>query len=185
MARPISTSAKVLLFLLEVFRPVFWLIGRALRLIYLVLFSWWFGPLTDRWLRNSFAQQIQQKVPFLFAAQGARVIADPKPYVNDENMSYVCVATAALILKFSKWRDENYGIQVAPTFAPTDFYDLLDAVLLVDPEQKVDRSKLEIDWRYWGKLLEPRFRLLEQAFDLEHFAETKARLLSAIRQHRP
>src|SRR5277367_405575 len=175
-----SMLAKVLLFLAGVLRPVFWLIGITARLVYLVLFSWWFGPLTDRWSRNAFAREIQEKIPFLFGPCGdvSKVVADPKPYTNDKSMGYVCVASTSLMLKFRRWRDENYGVEVAPTFAPTDTYDLVGVLLLLDPAAQIERSRLDWDWRYWGKLLEPRFRLLEQAFDSEHFAGTKSKLWS-------
>jgi hypothetical protein len=178
--RRVSTRQRVLLFLIVVFRPVFWLIDIALRLVYLVLFAWWFGPLIDRWARNGFAQEIQEKIPFLFGlyGYGGRVVADPMPPAKDTQMDYLCVASTSVIFKFRRWHRENYGIQVAPAFAPTEFFELLDALLLLLPESQIERSKLEIDWRYWGKLLEPRLRLLAQAFDAEHFADTKAALLS-------
>jgi hypothetical protein len=60
--RRLSTRQKVLLFLVEVFRPFFWLV----RVVCLVLFGWWLGPLFDRWIRNGFVQEIQEKIPFLF-----------------------------------------------------------------------------------------------------------------------
>jgi|SRR5580692_7739532 hypothetical protein len=174
----LSTQQRVLLFLVEVFRPVFWLV----RVVCLVLFGWWLGPLFDRWIRTGFAQEIEEKIPFLVGTHvsgyGGRIVADPKPSANDTHMDYVCVASATLIFKFRRWHRENYGIEVAPTFAPTDSFELLDALLLLDPGAHIERSNLDVDWRYWGKLLEPRFRLLQQAFDAEHFADTKAALVS-------
>lgn len=176
--RQTKMSAKILLFLLEVFRPLFLLIGFVLRIIYRVLFSWWANPLFDNWVRDNFAKDIREAIPSLFDVHAGKVVPDPKPYVNDENMDYLSVGCPSLVFKFRRWHRENYGVEVAPTFAPTDSYEVFDALLLVDPQVKGDQSKLDVDWRYWGNLIEPRFGLLEKAFDSEHFGETKAILLS-------
>jgi hypothetical protein len=176
--RPITATARIVLFLLEVFRPLFLLIGFVLRIIYQILFSWWMNPLYDNWVRDDFAKDIRNAIPSLFDRHGGRVVPDPKPYVNDENMDYVCVACPSLIFKFRRWHRENYRIEIAPTFAPADSYEVIDALLLVDPQADVEQPMLDVDWRRWENLLEPRFGLLEHAFDAEHFAETKAMLLS-------
>jgi len=136
------------------------------------------NPLYDHWVRDDFAKDIRKAIPSLFDRHGGRVVPDAKPYGNDENMDYVCVACPSLILKFRRWHRENYSIEIAPAFAPTDSYEVIDALLLVDSQADVDQSKLDVDWWRWGNLIEPRFVLLEHAFDAEHFAETKAMLLS-------
>ena len=93
-------------------------------------------------------------------------------------MDYLCVASTCLILKFRRWHRENYGVEVAPTFAPTEFYDVLDALRLLDPTANTKLPMLDVSWRFWGQLLEPRFQLLERAFGMEHFQDTKDRLAS-------
>ena len=173
-----TTSARVLFFLVEVFRPILLLIGFVLRLIYQVLCSWWLNPAFDGWIRNRFALEIKEAIPTLFDLHGGRVISDPKPQTNDSNMDYLCLASGSLIFKFCRWRRENYEVQVAATFAPTEFFNLLDAVHLVDPAANTKLAMLDGSWRIWGQLLEPRFHLLEQAFNADHFLETKARLAS-------
>lgn len=176
--RSSTVSARVLLFLIEVFRPILLPVGFVLRLIYQVLFSWWLNPVFDRWIRNGFAQDIKQAIPYLFDLHGGRVVPDPKPNTNDENMDYLCVASTFLIFKFRRWHRENYGVQIAPTFSPTEFYDVLDALRLADPAANTKLPMLDVSWRFWGQLLEPRFHLLEEVFDAEHFPDTKARLAS-------
>jgi hypothetical protein len=143
-----------------------------------MLFSWWLNPAFDRWVRNGFAQEIKEAIPSLFDVHGARVISDPKPETNDSNMDYVCLASGSLIFKFCRWRSENYGVEVATTFASTEFFDLLDALHFVDPTANTKLATLDTSWRVWGQLLEPRFHLLKQAFKAEHFLDTKARLAS-------
>ena len=182
--RQTTTSARIVLFLLEVFRPLFLAIGFVLRIIYRVLFSWWVNPLFDNWVRDNFARDIREAIPSLFEVHGGRVVSDPKPYVNDENMDYLSVGCPSLVFKFRRWRCENYGVEVAPTFAPTDSYEVFDALLFVDPQVNADQAMLDVDWRLWGNLIEPRFGLLEQAFDSEHFSETKAILLSRYSRRR-
>lgn len=115
--------------MLEIFRPIFLLVGFASRLFYRVGFSWWLNPLFDRWIQNGFAEELKQTIPFLFGlyGYGCKVVEDPKPEANDESMDYIWMASRSLIFKFSRWRRENYGIQVAPTFAPTEFYEVVDA----------------------------------------------------------
>ena len=123
-------------------------------------------------------QEIKDAIPTLFDLHGGRVISDPKPDTNDSNMDYLCVASRSLIFKFCRWHRENYAVQVAATFASTEFYDVLDAVHLVDPTANTKLAMLDGSWRVWGQLLDPRFHLLEQAFNAEHFPDTKARLAS-------
>lgn len=176
--RETTTAARVLVFLFEVLRPLFLLVGFVLRVIYKTLFSWWMNPLFDRWIRNGFAEDITEAIPSLFGLHGGRVVPDPKPYVTDENMDYLCVASTCLILKVRRWHRENYGVQVAPTFAPTEFYDVLDALHLLDPTANTKLPMLDVSSRFWGQLLEPRFQLLERAFGMENFQDTKDRLAS-------
>ena len=185
-----TTSGRIVLFLLEVFRPILFLLGFVSRLCYRVAFSWWLNPLFDRWIQNGFAEEIKHQMPFLFGlyGYGCKVVEDPRPDANDESMEYICIASPSLIFKFRRWRRENYGIQVAPTFAPTEFFDLLDALNLVDaavdperllPEARWEQKRmLDTSWRPWGQLLEPRFQLLERAFGMENFQVTKDTLAS-------
>jgi hypothetical protein len=171
-----SATARVLLFLLEVFRPIFWIIGFFFRLINPVLFSWWVNPLFDRWIRSGFAKDIRDAIPSLFDLHGGRIIPDPKPETNDKGMDYVCISTPTLVLKFRRWHRENYGIEVAPTFAPKESFELPDVLNALDTAAAPDRNLMDGSWFYWGKLLEPRLQLLEHAFSLEHFQNTKEKL---------
>ena len=81
------------------------------------------------------------------------MVADPRPEANDKSLDYVGVASASLIFKFHRWHRENYAIQVAPTFASAESYELLDALRFVDPHVEIDRPKIDTNWRYWAKLL--------------------------------
>jgi hypothetical protein len=171
-------SARVLLFLIEVLRPVLLPIGFVLRLAYQLFFSWWVNPIFDHWIRSGFADDIKQAIPSLFAQHGGKVVPDPKPSANDRGMDYLCVASTFLVFKFSRWHRENYAVQVSPRFSPTDFYDLLDAVRFADPTANTNIPLLDGSWRIWGQLLEPRFHLLEQAFRAEEFSNTKVGLAS-------
>lgn len=150
--------------------------GLVLPFLYKLFFSWWLNPLLDRWLRNRFAEELRLRIPFLFDLYGARVVRDPRRETNSSAVAYVCIAAGGIILKFRSWRDGAYGIQISPASAPSDFYELLDALKAVDPAVDTKLPALEFSWSAWGKLLEPRFHLLQQAFRQEQFAETKIKL---------
>jgi hypothetical protein len=141
-----------------------------------VLFSWWVNPLFDRWIRSGFANDIRDAIPSLFDLHGGRVIPDPKPETNDKGMDYVCISTPTLVLKFRRWHRENYGIEVAPTFAPKESFELPDVLNALDTAAAPDRNLMDGSWLYWGKLLEPHLQLLEHEFSLEHFQNTKEKL---------
>lgn len=150
--------------------------GFVFRLINPVLFSWWLKPLLERWVRNGFAEDIKQAIPTLFELHGGKVVPDPKPKTNDGGMDYVCISCPTLIFKFRRWHRENYGIEVAPTFAATELVELPDVLQAVDPTTSIDNSHMDVSWHFWGKLLEPRFQLLEHAFSAERYQDTKKRL---------
>ena len=171
-----SATAQVLVFLFQVFRPVFWIIGFVFRMVNPVLFSWWANPLFDRWVRSGFADDIRDAIPTLFDLHGGKVIPDPKPESNNEGMDYVCISTPSLVFKFRRWHRESYGIEVAPMFAPKESFELLDVLNALDATTIPDRNLMDGSWRYWGKLLEPRFQLLEQALTSTHFQNTKKKL---------
>ena len=71
------------------------------------------------------------------------MVSDPRPEANDPHMDYVCVGTRNLIFKFARWRRENYEVRVSPSLAPTDSYELVDALRVADSAanaQAVPRS---------------------------------------------
>jgi hypothetical protein len=171
-----TTSARIVLFLLEVFRPILFVLGFVLRLLYRLLFSWWLNPLFDRWVQKAFADEIRQAMPFLFDRYQGRVIPDPRPEANDPQMDYVCVGTQNLIFKFARWRRENYEVRVSPSFAPTDSYELADALRVADSAANAQAFPEVNSWRHFSRLLEPRFRSLEVVFSKDNFQRTKLKL---------
>jgi hypothetical protein len=166
--------------LIEALRRLVLLAVFVLRVVYQVFLSWWVNPLLDRWARNDFARDLQTAIPSLFDLHGGRVVGDPKPAPNEHAMGYVCIATGGLIFKFRQRREESFGVQVSPVFAPGDFCELLDALKVVDPTVDTKIPALDFSWRCWGQLLEPHFYLLEQAFSRQQFAETKEKLYKRI-----
>ncbi|HWY32202.1 MAG TPA: hypothetical protein VNX46_15680 [Candidatus Acidoferrum sp.] len=161
-----------------------WIIRFIFRSINLVLFSWWVNRLFDRWIRNGFAADIRGAIPALFDLHGGKVIRDPKPETNDGGMDYVCISTPTLLFKFRRWHRENYGVEVAPPFAAKESFELLDILNALDTTVVPDRNFMNLmdtSWRYWGELLEPRFKLLEHAFSSEHFQETKKHIIGMPR----
>ena len=50
-------------------------------------------------------------------------------------MDYICIGARNLIFKFGRWRSENYEVRVSPSFAPTDSYEIVDALRVADPAE--------------------------------------------------
>jgi len=175
-ARPQRLKEKTLVFAIQVSRLVFRVAGLVLPFFYKLFFSWWLKPFLDQWFRNRFADELRLRIPFLFDLYGAKVVRDPRRETNSSAVGYVCLAAGGIILKFRSWRDEAYGTQISPAFAPSDFCELLDALKAVDPAVDTELAALEFRWGAWGKLLEPRFHLLQHAFSKRQFAETKMKL---------
>ena len=171
-----TASAKIILFLVDAFRPILFVVGFVLRLVYRLLFSWWLNPRFDRWIERGFAEEIRQAMPFLFDRYGGKVVADPRPEANDPHMDYVCIGTQNLIFEFARWRSENYEVRVSPSFAPTDSYELTNALYVADAESTSKAYPEAESWQHFSRLLEPRFTLLELAFSKDNFQETKLKL---------
>ncbi len=150
----------------------------AVRLAYKVFFSWWLRPALHRRALNSRADDIKWAAPFLFRDHQARVIPDPRPEANDPSMGCVYIGTKSLVFKFSEWHHEHYYAWVAPIFAPTDLYHVIDALRVADPEGQATLSRDIENWYDLGRLLEPRFHLLEAAFNQENFENTKRKIQS-------
>ena len=171
-----TTSPKVLRFLLEVFRPILLVVGFVLRLFYRLSFSWWLNPLFDRSIQNAFADEIRQAMPFLFDRYKGRVVSDPRPEANEPYMDYACVGTQDLIFKFARWRGEKYEVRVSPSFAPTDSYELADALCVADSAANAQAFREADRWQLFSQLLEPRFSSLELAFSKDNIQNTKLKL---------
>ena len=148
----------------------------ALKILYKLFFSWWLNPALDYWARKSFANEINQAFPYLFARYQARVVPSPRPAAQSPEMAYICIATKNLVFEFTRWRDENYAVSVSSTIAPRDSYDLIDALRVVDPLERTVSSPSHNNWAFFARLLEPRFRPLEVAFNQENFASRKQEL---------
>jgi hypothetical protein len=175
-SRPPTKRGQVFLFLLEVLRPLFLLLGFLFRMLWIVAFSWWANPLLDHWMQSSFASEIRQAMPFLFDQYAGRVVPDPWSAANDPNQSYVAIGSRSVIFKFSKWRSENYEVIVSPVSSPAEFYDLWEALRAADPSGNPVPPPASESWFHFGQVLEPRFQLLEEAFKEENFPMTKEKL---------
>ena len=137
--------------LLVLFRPLLLLLGFLFRIIWKVVFSWWVNPLLDRWMQKFFANEVKEAMPFLFDQFAGRVIPDPRPEANDPGRSYLTIATSNLVLKFSRWRSEDYEIRISPLFAPTDSYDFIDSLEAAGFTQDSSLSPAAESWYHFGK----------------------------------
>lgn len=175
-SRANTVAGRIVMFLLVVFGPLLRLVGFVLKILYKLFFSWWLNPWLDRWARESFANEIRQAFPFLFAQYEGKVVPSPRPEMQSPAVAHVCIAAMNLVFEFSRWHSENYEVRVSPTFAPRDSYDLIDALRVVEPAGQTVLPPSLDSWRFFAKLLEPRLPALETAFNPENFADTKQKL---------
>lgn len=175
-SQPKTLTGRILLFLLVVLGPLLRLVGFFLKILYKVFFSWWLTTAFDRRVQAAFANEIRQAFPFLFDQYEGKVVPAPRPEAHVREMTYVCIATINLVFEFSRWRNENYEVRVSPTFAPKDSYDLIDSLRVVEQAGQTMLAPSVDSWRSFAGLLEPRFRLLEAAFNREEFAKTKQKV---------
>ena len=176
--RPKTVLARILIFLIEVFGPILRLVGFIVQAIYGAFFFWWLNPALDRRAEKSFADEIKQAAPFLFAQYDGKVISEPRPETRGSSDRSVCIASGNLFLRFSQWRTENYNVRVSPTFAPNDSYDLVDALRVVDPARATEVPPDINNWHHFARLLEPRFEKMQGSFNQENFADSKRKFAS-------
>jgi hypothetical protein len=173
---PNTTKKQIIFFLIEVFRPVFYVLAFLLPLIWKVFFSWWLGPLLDRHFDRLFVTEIRQAAPFLFDLFGGKVSQLPRPEPKGSQIERVCIATENLIFQFSRWHREDYKVRVSPVFSPNNSYDLVDALRVADPVDRTISPPRVDSWPLFARLLEPRYHHLEIAFNRDNFAETERKL---------
>jgi len=130
----------------------------------------------DHSLEKRFAAEIREAAPFLFELFGAKVVSPPRPEPEGSQLERVCIATENLIFQFSRWHREDYRVRVSPVFSPNNSYDLIDALQVADPlDHSIARPGID-HWSLFARLLEPRFHLLEIAFNRDNFAYTERKL---------
>ena len=130
----------------------------------------------DHSFEKRFVAEIREAAPFLFELLGAKVVAAPRPEPEGSQIELICIATENLIFQFSRWHREDYKVRVSPVFSPNNSYDLIDALQVADPtDQSIVRPKID-HWPLFARLLEPRFHLLERAFNRDNFADTERKL---------
>ncbi len=177
LRRPNTRKQQIVFFLIDVFKPVYYVLAFLLPLIWKIFFSWWLGPLMNHHLDKLYVVELKQALPFMFDLLGGKVVRCPRPEPKGSQIDRICIATENLIFDFSRWHRENYSVRVSPSFSPKNSYDLVDALRVADPtDLSIARPNVD-HWSLFGRLLEPRFHLLEIAFNQEHFAATGEKLV--------
>jgi hypothetical protein len=169
-----TRTAQVLVFLVDVLKPLFLVVGFVFRAVYRVFFAWWLNPMLKRAEEQSFAEDIKRAAPFLFDQYRGRIVPCPRPDAHDPRSNYICIATRNLVFEFCRWHGEIQNIRVSPLFSPNDSFDLLDTLLAADPGAQSVRV---VSWHQFTRLLEPRIDLLEAALNRENFEATRNKLL--------
>src|SRR5262249_26580345 len=149
-------------------------VGLFLHGTFLIFFAWWLYPLMDRAGRRSFAKEIEQVMPFLVYRYGARRIRDPFAKGNDPCQSYVTFRVTDLILKFSKWRDENHRVVISPSYNPRDTQELVETLTALGRLKEPLPPSADVSWRPYGEILEDGIPALQEALEEQNYPQTKA-----------
>jgi hypothetical protein len=130
----------------------------------------------ERRSENSLVEELRAVMPELFDKHRAVVVRDPAPWMRRQEMGCVCLESGNLIFRFGEWHGEYHQIRVAPKFAPTESFQLLEIVRLVDPLTHINTHLRYVSWREYWEVLAPRFQFLETVLSPIHFQDTKARI---------
>ena len=101
---------------IELLRPLVWVIGFVFKVVYYVFFAWWLTP----WLRykanRELVEDTERSLWFLLLAPGAiKILHAEWPTVQ--------ILSGNLLFTVVRWRDET-NVSVAPRHAPTESYKL-------------------------------------------------------------
>jgi len=101
---------------IELLRPLVWVIGFVFKVVYYVLFAWWLTP----WLRykanRKLVEDAERSLWFL--------LQEPKAIkVLHKDWPSVQILSGNLLFTIVRWRDET-NVSVAPKHAPTESYQL-------------------------------------------------------------
>jgi hypothetical protein len=171
-----STSARFLLAVLPLFRPIFFVLGW----IYKLCFGW-LDQSAARQNHERFAQDIHTHLYFLFSEHGAQVLPPAeKDLPQSLDFAIVKVAAEGILFRFVRGRGD-FGVEVASQAAPNNFEDLGLVMLAMQPPQDAKEHQAP----YYrlatlGAILKPQFGRLEDALSKQSFEAT---LNAAVRMH--
>lgn len=124
--------------------PVFYVIGFLFVNTYKLLFGWWLEPLSGRKSDARLAEEIQNKLSFLFSEHGARIVPNEGRLRRGMDFAYTTIEVGNLRLHFITGRGD-LAVRIAPKHAPSDWHDLALVVMALDTPQGL-RARENLNW---------------------------------------
>jgi hypothetical protein len=139
--------------------------------IYVVLFRWWLEPLLTRQAERSLMRDVKRDLAFLFARFGAQFVPNERKYKWGK---VVTLAAGNVKIRASLDRGE-YGVALSPNTEPSEWTGIRDLLTAIVPDY-VRPPYDPLSLYEWGKLLEPYFLRIEEAYQPENYAVTSRNL---------
>ncbi|HEV2991688.1 MAG TPA: hypothetical protein VG759_24855 [Candidatus Angelobacter sp.] len=155
--------------------PIIFVLGRLIGGIYKLFFGWWLDPRTNRGLDDRLAQEVREKLSFLFTEHGASVVPTENKYPRGMDFSYITVEAGNLRLLFLRGRGD-LTVRVAPKCAPKEFHELALVAMVIKTPQGIGRRTTLHGLDDVDKLLRAEWGSLNQALSPAGYPATRQRL---------
>jgi hypothetical protein len=142
--------------------PIFYVIGFLFVNTYKLLFGWWLEPLSGRKSNARLAEEIENKLSFLFSEHGARIVPNEGRLRRGMDFAYTTIEVGNFRLHFITGRGD-LAVRIAPKHAPSDWHDLALVVMALDTPQGL-RARENLNW------LEDVARVLRENWERLNFA---------------
>jgi hypothetical protein len=156
--------------------PIIFVIGRVFRGINWLFFGWWLDPRLKQKLDGRLAQEIREKLPFLFSEYGAHFVPTESRYPRVMDAAVVTVEAGNLRLLFLTGRGD-LTVRIAPRHAPSDWHELQLVAKVIETPQGVGGPLAPFIWLdNVAQLLRTHWSSLNEALSIEHYALIQQRL---------
>lgn len=136
--------------------------------IYSTAFRWWLEPLLTRWAEHDSKKAVKGDLGFLFAKFAAHFVPNERKYRWGK---VVTLAAGDIKIRVSLDRSE-YCVALSPNTEPSEWVGVRDLLAVVIPEYVLPPYD-PLSLPEWGKLLEPHFPRIEEAFGAERYPVTR------------
>jgi hypothetical protein len=142
--------------------PIFYVIGFLFVNTYKLLLGWWLEPLSVRKSDARLAEEVQNKLSFLFSEHGARIVPNEGRLRRGMDFAYATLEVGNFRLHLITGRGD-VAVRIAPKHAPSDWHDLSLVIMALDTPQGL-RARENLNW------LEDVARLLRENWERLNFA---------------
>src|SRR6266849_5829558 len=123
-------------FLMFLVLPIIVVGGRLFGWIYALLFGWWLDEREGRSADLRFAQEIREKIWFVFADHGALVVPTEGPLRRVMDCVYTTLEVGNMRLLVLRGRGD-LTVRVAPKHLPSDWHELSLVDMVIETPQGI------------------------------------------------